>query len=79
MSMKLGAASGTYNVQATESAKVSIRPSYKTVRCITHFLDGAEASFDIDVRYWHWFFVSNEVLYYFCLACLEISYIHLHS
>ena len=49
MSMKLGAASGTYNVQATESAKVTSRPSYKTVRCIVHFLDDAEATFEIDV------------------------------
>jgi len=48
--MKLGAASGTYNVQATESAKVSTRPSYKSIRCIVHFLDDAESTFEIDKR-----------------------------
>lgn len=49
MSMKLGAASGTYNVQATESAKVSSRSSNKNVRCIVHFLDDAESTFEVDV------------------------------
>ena len=46
MSMKYRATSGTYNVRATEMARDK---SVKTVRCIVHFLDDTETTFDIDV------------------------------
>ena len=48
MSVKLRASSGTYNVQASELAR-DMRQPVKTVRCIVHFLDDTEATFEIDV------------------------------
>ena len=47
MSMKLGASSGTYNVQASELARN--KPVTKSVRCVVRFLDDSEAVFEIDV------------------------------
>lgn len=46
MSMKLRASSGTYNVRASELARDK---TIKTVKCVVHFLDDTEASFEIDV------------------------------
>ena len=44
--MKLRASSGTYNVRASELARDK---TIKTVKCVVHFLDDTEASFEIDV------------------------------
>ena len=46
MSMKLRASSGTYNVRASELARDK---TIKTVKCVVHFLDDTEATFEIDV------------------------------
>lgn len=47
MSMKLRAASGTYNVRASELERNC--KTIKTVHCVVQFLDDTEAAFEIDV------------------------------
>ena len=47
MSMKLGASSGSYNVQASELARN--KSVTKSIRCFVRFLDESEAVFEIDV------------------------------
>ena len=50
MSVKLRASSGTYNVRASEIARDTHKPPLvKTLRCVVHFLDDSDATFEIDV------------------------------
>ena len=58
MSMKLGASSGTYNVRASELARDK---TVKSIKCLVHFLDGTEATFELDVSIRQFeFFPSND-------------------
>ncbi len=46
MSMKLGNTSGVYHVRGMEMSR---EKSLKTVKCIVHFLDDSDMTFEIDV------------------------------
>ena len=61
MSLRLGSASGTYNVRASELARD--RPTSKMVKCVVRFLDDSEATFEIMVRIKHFMFSAHFVLH----------------
>ncbi len=46
MSIKLGNTSGVYHVRGMEMSR---EKSLKTVKCIVHFLDDSDMTFEIDV------------------------------